>query len=509
MSKSSSSSSSWTSPPTRRELTLLLLCVTAFVAAYNADASLRLAGLPFARPPPAPVGPDGRRPAPLRDALEDDIFGTWDWDRGRVAGVKAAEGARVLHGAADGATYLRGEGRSGAQALWLQGVGEGRFGRGDGLGSTSVNDELVRWGDDVPRTELRQHVPGYSILDNVVLANGTFFVVADDPASMPPADAIAAARGAGWQVLSAQDARAQLGPYGGRMHGVTFLSYDADARALLALQRLHATLNLTSAATLPPPHRLLLPAASPFADARPAPDGPEPDTPRRRTALGLPHATLKAAFPSLAGVLFAPDLADYAALRAPLVLDRLVVADRAAGPLTALRAPADWLDAPRANLAALLGADADAGGVVYLASQDGAAGARLRDADHAALLDALRALGRRGVKVRVIDEHASWAERMRAVAQSTVVLSVAGAHGGDAVWLRRAGGALVELFAPGAFNRDWEAVVRSMDVRYVAWQGGRMYTGDEMPPVVGAAAHEDIAVDAQAVVRGIAELLGR
>ena len=31
----------------------------------------------------------------------------------------------------------------------------------------------------------------------------------------------------------------------------------------------------------------------------------------------------------------------------------------------------------------------------------------------------------------------------------------------------------MELFPPNEFNRDWETVVRTMGIRYVAWQGNQ------------------------------------
>jgi hypothetical protein len=161
--------SDWTSTPTRREFTLLLFCVTIFIVAFNASASLRLIGLdpssiiPFSSGP-APLGLDGRRLEGYRDRLENEIFGEWEWEPGHIAGVKEAESTRLLHGRQHGQkdAYVRGEGRSGKQAMWLLGVGEGRYGHGEGLGTTSVNDDFVHWDNDVPRTELRQHVPGTS-----------------------------------------------------------------------------------------------------------------------------------------------------------------------------------------------------------------------------------------------------------------------------------------------------------------------------------------------------------
>jgi hypothetical protein len=32
----------------------------------------------------------------------------------------------------------------------------------------------------------------------------------------------------------------------------------------------------------------------------------------------------------------------------------------------------------------------------------------------------------------------------------------------------------MEFFPPNVFNRDWETVVRSMGIRYVAWQGDKL-----------------------------------
>lgn len=159
----------WTSPPTRRELTLLLFCVTIFIVAYNASTSLRLIGLhsssllPFSSRP-VPIGPDGRRPEGYRDRLENEIFGEWDWEPGHIATVKEVESARVMHGKtySHPDAYIRGAGLTGEQAMWLQGVGEGHYGQGEGLGSASMNDGLVRWFEDVPRTQLKQHVPGES-----------------------------------------------------------------------------------------------------------------------------------------------------------------------------------------------------------------------------------------------------------------------------------------------------------------------------------------------------------
>ena len=85
----------------------------------------------------------------------------------------------------------------------------------------------------------------------------------------------------------------------------------------------------------------------------------------------------------------------------------------------------------------------------------------------------------------------------------------------------------MEFFPPNEFNRDWETVVRSMGIRYVAWQGNqcvlvyifvhpmsahrvsdlnyRKYTGEDLPAFSQSTSYDDFALDAQAVVGAITD----
>ena len=295
-----------------------------------------------------------------------------------------------------------------------------------------------------------------------------------------------------------------------RIHGVTFISYDGipttDSHTLLSLTRLYSTLNISSPQSLSPPHRVFFPSIPTFADPRPDPD--DESVVRHRSYIGVPPETFKAAYPSLAGAQFSEDFADFAGISLPVLLDRVVVADRGAArhaglpqgvpawatPFNSLRASEDWFEPMRKALSeCLFGADESAGDgsatssnapaavtthtITYLARQNGAEGERLRAEDHVALLGALEDLARTGVRVYALDEYATWTERMRALAQSTIVLSVFGDHLSDAVFMKRTSrSTLMEVFPPGEFNRNWETVVRSMAIRYVAWQGNRYAT---------------------------------
>jgi|SRR6267142_272888 len=313
--------------------------------------------------------------------------------------------------------------------------------------------------------------------------------------------------------------------YNGRIHGVTFISSDSapaiDSHTLLSLMRLYSTLNVSSPHSLSLPHRVFFPSVPTFTDPRP---DPEESIPRQRANIGMAPETLKAAYPSLAGAQFAEDFADFTGIGLPVLLDRVVIADRGAArrgglprdtpawtvPFTRLRASEDWFEPMRKSLSeCILGEDENSAGtgtsadstgnapapaaaaaaathtVTYLSRQGGEEGSRLRAADHAALLGALENLARTGVRVYVLDEYATWTERMRALAQSTVVLSVFGDHLADAVFMKRsARSTFMEVFPSGEFNRNWETVVRSMGIRYVAWQGKRYVSKSLFPALM-------------------------
>lgn len=235
----------------------------------------------------------------------------------------------------------------------------------------------------------------------------------------------------------------------GRIHGVSFVSYDGpsttDSHTLLSLVRLYSTLNMTSPQSLSPPHRIYFPAIPTFSDPRPRPEFDDESIPRQRSNIGVAPETVKAAYPSLAGVQFAEDFADFIGINMPVLLDRVVVSDRGAArhaglpngmpawspPFTALRASEDWFEPVRRALAQyFFGENENAVGthtITYLSRQNAPDGERLLASAHAALLDGLQNLAQTGIKVYVLDEYASWTERMHALAQSTVSPELVGA----------------------------------------------------------------------------------
>ena len=89
----------------------------------------------------------------------------------------------------------------------------------------------------------RSAIIGWSLLDNVILMNGTLFIVANDRTKLPPLDKMfstgvpmesepATWRGRGttdreMQVVNQEAARTLFGNFGSRIQGTTFLCNDA------------------------------------------------------------------------------------------------------------------------------------------------------------------------------------------------------------------------------------------------------------------------------------------
>ncbi|OCH86765.1 hypothetical protein OBBRIDRAFT_737399 [Obba rivulosa] len=370
---------SWLSPPTRRELTLLLFSLTVFVLSYNLETSLQLVGVPPAKLRSsylATIGlgtrdpglePDGRRPKQWRDPLEDIIFGQWEWKEGQVAGVERGQVDVSPVGAAIYNAGSRGGSRSAA-----------RDDQGVSLKSgVTPKEQLLRWENGPPETKAVMHVPGqlhrkhlmckarYTILDNLLVVNGTFFLVTDNPASLPPLSVIASSaadtarppRDSDWQVISREEAQSKISAFGGRVFGTTWISTDRaevqDPYTLFSLFRTHSALTGTSSTSftsssglriitppgsrpsldgVPAPLRFVFPYVPTFSSPHiPPPSGDEKEhpPPRVRSYNGIHPLLPKAVLPSL-GIWYSEDWQDIIDMNSPWLFERAVIADRGA-----------------------------------------------------------------------------------------------------------------------------------------------------------------------------------
>ncbi|CCL99592.1 uncharacterized protein FIBRA_01610 [Fibroporia radiculosa] len=342
----------WLYPPTRRELTLLLFSLTVFVISYNLETSLHLIGIHPAKLSGSYLSTigfgtrdpgfdrDGRRPKEWRDELETLIAGEWDWDEHQIAGVDHGLAGLVI---GNTTVYNIDSGAAGRSA--------GMDDRGIGLSNgVAAHTQFLRWGGDVPVSRAVAHVPGYTIIHNAIVANGTFFLVTDDPASLPELAAIASSsadrslppREQDWQILSREEARSMLGNFGGRrlaftrIFGTTWISLDPatsqDPYALFSLLRTQSTLALSDRLDIPAPLRLMFPHIPTFSSPHIPPEGNDvkQHPPQRiKSYVGI-HPFLPKAILSAVGIWYMEDWQDIADMNVPWLFDRVIIADRSA-----------------------------------------------------------------------------------------------------------------------------------------------------------------------------------
>ncbi|KAJ6588930.1 hypothetical protein B0H19DRAFT_1013958 [Mycena capillaripes] len=514
----------WTSPPTRREISLIIFSLTVFALSYNIDSSIRLVGaqrlrrLGLGGGGRTAIGPDGRRAPAARDALEKKIYGDWAWDAEDIAGDGLER------------SQVKGVGRHGAMWVGKRDVGALTS---RSLGESTVDQAFWRWEDALPRTKLMKHVPGYTVIDNIILFNGSMNIVTDEPEAFPPIPHMLLSTSLNmWKILSPEQARDTLGPFGGRIRGVTWMGADSSPHnsTLLALWRIYSSLDpeigSDGSTKLAPPRRLLYPYYGFFTDANP--EHNDVTTRRQRVVNGIHPELVKAAFPFLT-VMYYADWEDYHMMEVPFVIERLVVADRTAAhhgtqehdpiyapPFKMDRVSEYWWEPIRRSLATyfeVYGENAPKKAVTYVHRQSQPNGLRLSDADHSALVSALQKMERDyGYEVHIvsnIDEEMSWSDRLRAIVRSSVMLGV---HDGDlldSVYMQRTPHTtLMEFFPPQTFAREQEIVAQSVGMRYIAWWNDRQLSGDELPPVSRPNGEAlAVPIDVPAIIQAIRQAL--
>ncbi|KJA13016.1 hypothetical protein HYPSUDRAFT_152040 [Hypholoma sublateritium FD-334 SS-4] len=483
----------WTAPLDRREIGFILLCLGTYFVAYNIEITLQVLGIDAAATKGAVlsrlgvgstvIGDDGRKPAGWRDSLELDIFGTWQWFRGHVAGDGTER------------SQLTGSGRHGAQWVALKDI-EDVGGLQKPFGDSTVNDVLQNWGDDIPQTRLVNHASGYTTLDNVYLLNGSVYLVTDSGNTLPAMSTILSSTGAGfkeWQAISPQEGRTIFGKSGSTIRGVSWMHADStpDNFTLFALWRTYSSLDtsITSSGTtsLPLPRRLIFPHNTFFTD--PDPNVEAPYRKRQRFDTGFHPYTAKAAFPFLS-VMYKQDWEDYHAMTVPFIFERLVIADRSAAvkagqpayaSALSLESSTHWWEPVRKNMAQYLGEyevkKRSKKDITYIHNQ-GTSGAKLSDEDHNILVKSLQNLAwKEGHEINIISTeltHTNWTTRMTGIVKSSIVLGVHGNHLLDGLFMRPSPqSTLLELFPANTFVRDRELAVRSVGLQYRALRDTR------------------------------------
>ncbi|KAH9919805.1 uncharacterized protein B0H18DRAFT_1026300 [Fomitopsis serialis] len=455
----------WFYPPTRREVTLILFSLTVFVLSYNLEAPCNygsyLSAIGLGAQDPG-YDRDGRRPKEWRDDLETMISGEWEWE----------------------------EGKGSSRA-------DGKVDRGIGVTKgVSPRQQLVRWEEKVPVARAVAHVPGFTILDNVIMVNGTFYLVTDDPSSLPALEYVASSsvnsahppRENEWAIVSTSDAVDKLGTFGGRVFGTSWFALDhaesQDPYTLFSLFRTHSTLAAPtlsasfssdssaqgrnkSLANVPAPLRLIFPNVPTFSSPHiPLAPGVDPKVhpePRVKSFMGIHPLLQKAALPAL-GIWYTEDWQDLIAMNAPWIFDRVIIADRGASERGRDLWTRGWSPASEDFTKRAEGDDGKPSWAAPFVGLRMKAGwwtpvrnallsylrlpelqeATLNEDDHAALVAGLQSLQRDGVvsEVHVVKGNGSvgvhgweWADRMSAIARSSIVLGPWGHHLADSTFM--------------------------------------------------------------------------
>jgi len=400
-------------------------------------------------------------------------------------------------------------------------------------GGLRVSDALQRWGENIPQTQLLKHVPGYTIIDNLFIFNGSVYLVTDKEHLLPPMSSILASKGPGFRgctVLSLEKAREVLGSYGSTIRDVSWLSADTKPNnsTLFALWRTYSSLDPSidsvGRTNLTPPHRLIFPNTPAFTDSKPT-SKKEHAKRRSRVDTGFHPYLAKAAFPQLSLQYF-EDWNDYQKMEVPFVFERIVIADRSATegaivkgqpiyspPFGLEGGSSHWWEPVRMTLATYLREHEikpDARKVVtYIHTQE-SQGAKLSTEDHESITRALEKMGRTyGYEVHVVSSQTSqtdWTTRMTAIVKSSIILSVHGNHLMDSVFMQPSSqSTVIELFPADRFSPDREFAIHARGLKYMAWCGGSQSDTEALlfPPND----EEAISIDSQALVRTIHNLL--
>jgi hypothetical protein len=119
--------------------------------------------------------------------------------------------------------------------------------------------------------------------------------------------------------------------------------------------RIYSSLNISSPQSLFPPHRIFFPSISTFADPQPDPD--DESVLRHQSYIDMAPETFKAAYPNLARAQFSEDFAGFAGVSLPVLLDRVIIADRGAAQHAGLTMPSSPAQTQPSNNSTNIGAE--------------------------------------------------------------------------------------------------------------------------------------------------------
>ncbi|KAJ7773830.1 hypothetical protein B0H16DRAFT_1303994 [Mycena metata] len=349
------------------------------------------------------------------------------------------------------------------------------------------------------------HVHGFTVLDNIYLRNGTFYVVTMDRSTFPPRNRLLSRpikRGSKnmeptdeashrhLQFISPEEVTDLLGTSITNIEGVSVIVYDPAefvkhfyhwfGEIILGLWRVYSHISLDphrAPTALPSPRRFILP----FIEKE-----------EWRDRAGMDGPLMRAAFPA-AAIEESGYWKDLARLCTTVVFERIILVNRdsahrhpfggvwfkmIAGTMN-VSAPPDFWAPVRTSLwrntlgtVPVLKNTIHRPPLVTYISRQGS-GRRLVAEDHDALVTALRALEVDGVcEFRLaVMERMTLREQIELVSRSTILVGVHGNGLTHQLWMPPSPlSATIEILAPNGYVFDYEILARNMGHRhYAVW----------------------------------------
>lgn len=374
------------------------------------------------------------------------------------------------------------------------------------------------WDLLIPQTNIVVHAPGWTIFDNLYIMNGTVFVVADAPETIPPRKTLTSTgieiKGSPelvkarlptdreMRIISPEDAIELFGSGATLIDGVTWMVNDPPqfihhyyhfvAELLFGFWRTYSSLDPSISdsgiSALSTPRRIWFV----HLDANQWRDPPS-----------LNQWVLRGAFPSLT-VEYSNDWIDRAELGRPLLLDRVLFTDRAASmqgqhahevgrPLAeacALPGSLHWWSPIARNAMQFAGLVDESSlvetgrPVITYISRQKRGGRMLVPEHHERLVEELYSLrDKYGYEVNIASmEKLSREEQIRLAARTTIMMGVHGNGMTSLVWMKPSRHSTVmEFYIPGGFTTDYQYTAYALGITYYGWWGNVSFSDENLP----------------------------
>ncbi|KAI0746550.1 hypothetical protein C8Q80DRAFT_1175836 [Daedaleopsis nitida] len=410
----------------------------------------------------------------------------------------------------------------------------------------------LRWGDgQVPETEIVAHVPGWTIFDKLYLLNGTLYIVSDNPDSVPELrymissaifignqpEEVAAREPSDreMRVITTAEARQMFGMDADRIDGVSWLANDPkqfithyyhwSAELFFGFWRTYSSLDPaippSGETSLPAPRRMIFPHI---------------DAANWRDYAAMNQWVLRSAFPSIS-MEFMNDWKERAALSRLFVLERVVLADRAAAmngdmflrtQRTAANAfslpgSVNWWTTVRNNVVGFSTLDDEHAGaaavqgvptrpVITYISRQGWNRRMLVQEDHERLVEELYKLrDMYDYEVNVVEmDKLSRMEQFHLAGRTTIMMGVHGNGLTALLWMRPTPrSTVIEFFYPGGFAHDYEYTTRALGMVHYGFWNNKHFTRPDVPEVAYPEGFQSnsIPIDGAAVAQLVRERL--